>query len=126
MALDHCTIVPNAVVGTFWSVASRTMLREATVALGAVTARNVLWNVLSSPKTVACRSLWSGIGTRTPPASRRPLRVVDLADLAVDTILFEVAAAEKHVHAIARLIVHLAIEVREVDLRVVVDQAALG
>jgi hypothetical protein len=30
------------------------MLRGATVALGAVTARNVLWKVLSSLKTVGC------------------------------------------------------------------------
>ena len=78
------------------------MLRGGTVALGAVTARNVLWKVLSSPKTVACRSLWSGMRTRTPPASRRPLRVVDLAHLAVDAVFLEVAAAEEQVHAIVR------------------------
>ena len=70
------------------------MLRGATVALGAVTARKVLWNVLSSVNTVACRSLWSA----SAPAHRRrprPLGVVDLADLAVDAVLLEVAAAEE-------------------------------
>ena len=116
MGLDHCTIVPIAVVGTFWSVARRTMLREATVALGAVTARNVLWNVLSSPKTVACRSLLSGILDARPAGHRGPLRVVDLADLAVDPILREVAAADEQAHAIVRAVVHLAVEVLEVDL----------
>ena len=43
------------------------MLRAGTVALGAVTARNVLWKVLSSVKTVAWKSLSSGMRTRTPP-----------------------------------------------------------
>ncbi len=101
------------------------MLRDATVALGAVTARKVLWNVLSSPKTVACRSLLSGSRTRTPPPTDVHSVSFDLADLPVDAILREVAAADEQVHAIVRAVVHLAVEVLEVDLGVVVDEAAL-
>ncbi|PYQ98726.1 MAG: hypothetical protein DMF94_33115 [Acidobacteria bacterium] len=43
------------------------MLREATVADGAVTARNVLWKFSKSVYRLACRSLSSGSRTRTPP-----------------------------------------------------------
>ena len=102
------------------------MLRGGTVALGAVTARKVLWNVLTSLKTVACRSLWSGMRTRTPPASDVHFVSLTSPDLAVVAVFLEVAAAEEQVHAIVRAVVDLAVEVREVDLGVVVDDPALG
>ena len=118
-------MVPIAVVGTFWSVARRTILRGGTVALGAVTARNVLWKVLSSAEDRRLEVALIGHPDANATAERGPLRVVDLIDLPVDAILREVATAEEDTQTFVGAVIQLAIEVLKVDLGVVVDDAAL-
>src|SRR6185369_8423495 len=61
-----------------------------------------------------------------PAARRRPLRVVDFANLAVVAILGEVAGASEHVDPVARRILNLARNVSILDIGVVVDWTALA
>ena len=94
--------------GTSCSSVMRPTARGVSVGAGpAATAMKLLWKVSTSPKTRACRSLWSGSVARTPPFSdfhcvslasrRRPER----GDLAVVAFLLEVAAADEDAHALA-------------------------
>ena len=60
----HTAVLPMPLVGTFWSVASRTRLR---VVAALVTARKLKCVREMSPYVRTCRSLASGIRRRTPP-----------------------------------------------------------
>ena len=60
----HTAVLPMPLVGTFWSVASRTRLR---VVAALVTARKLKCVREMSPYIRTCRSLASGIRRRTPP-----------------------------------------------------------
>ena len=60
-AFDHCAITPCPVVGTSCSSVMRPTARGVEVGAGpAATAMKLLWNVSSSMKTRACRSLLVG------------------------------------------------------------------
>src|SRR2546426_376801 len=69
----------------------------------------------------------AAVGHQRPHAAvhRRPPRVVDLADLCVDTIFGEVCRAKKGADTIRRCVIELGADVLVVDPGVVIDRSAL-
>ena len=87
---------------------------------------NVFWKKSSLSKNRRASTLLPSANLQARAAvAELPVRVVDLADLAVVALLVEDAPADEQVHAIGRVVVDFRADVLILDVRFVVDRSAL-